>query len=113
LEKCHRIRKAKIDFEDFTEIFTQIYLLAMAEVGTGVCNPDGYYAGWDSKGTRSVSACNAVCLVEPQCTFTAYWPGKTCSRYQGEECGIMTGAHDYDMHTVYKKDLGKFLPSGQ
>ena len=91
---------------------TQNNLLAMSEVGTGVCNSNGYYAGWDGKGLDSAAACNAVCVAEPQCTFTAYWPGTTCSRYLGKDCGRMTGAHDYDMHTVYKKDFSKFLPSG-
>ena len=85
----------------------------MGEIGTGVCDPSGYYAGWDGKGLAGPSACHAVCLAEPQCTFTAFWWGKTCSRYQNEECGRMTGALDYDDHTVYKKYQGIFLPFGR
>ena len=86
----------------------------MEHVAIGICD-NGYYAGWDGIGTSTLDTCKAVCLADSRCTFIAYYPEKTCSRYQGETCGIMSGAENYDMHTVYKKERqeqGKFLLFG-
>ena len=77
----------------------------MSHVSIGVCDA-GYYAGWDGKGIESQEACNAVCLSESQCTYVAYWNGRTCSRYMGKTCNVLSGAHDEDFHVVYKKQPG-------
>ena len=82
----------------------------MSHLGTGICD-NGYYRGWDGKGIESQEACNAVCLSEAQCTYAAWYNGKTCSRYQGKTCNIQSGSSDWDMHVTYTKqpgDRGKF-----
>ena len=77
----------------------------MSHVGIGVCEA-GYYDGWDGKAIESQEACNALCLSESQCTYVAYWNGRTCSRYMGKACNVLSGAGDWDFHVVYKKQPG-------
>ena len=84
----------------------------MEYVGDGVCD-SGYYAGWDGVGAFTLDSCKAVCLADPRCTFIAFYPSMTCSRYEGESCSIMSGARDYDLHSVFRKERkGKFLLFG-
>ena len=57
--------------------------------GIGYCDA-GYYAGWDDKGNDSQEACNNICLSELQCTYAAWYPSETCSRYKGTTCNSVT-----------------------
>ena len=70
----------------------------MHHFGQGYCN-NGFYAGWDGQGDESEEACKIRCLVEPQCTFAAYYSGtkivkngrkKTCSRYKDRKCQLIS-----------------------
>jgi hypothetical protein len=74
------------------------YDTGMSSLGQGYCN-QGYYAGWDGKGLTSQAACNAVCMKESQCTYAAWFHGKTCSRYKLAAC-TLNGNRD---HFTYKK----------
>jgi len=69
--------------------------------GNGFCT-SGYYAGWDGKGIGSQESCNQVCLTEPQCTYAAFYAGRTCSRYRGDSCTLNS---DSD-HITYAKQSG-------
>ena len=82
----------------------------MVHLGTGHCDATGYYAGWDSKGLESSRACKALCLSEEQCTYAAWYHGKTCSRYNGKECNLDRDRKDFEKHELFKKQhsTGKF-----
>ena len=70
----------------------------MERLGDGFCQ-NGYYMGWDGKGVDSQDACNAVCLSEPPCKFAAWFPKKTCSRYNEEACHLNNDKN----HVTYAK----------
>jgi len=59
----------------------------MNPLGQGFCT-SGYYAGWDRRGVESHADCIKVCLDEPECTFAAFSPGRTCSRYNEASCTL-------------------------
>ena len=82
----------------------------MVHLGTGHCDATGYYAGWDSKGLESRKACEAICLSEEQCTYAAWFHGKTCSRYNGETCNLDRTRKDFEKHELFKKQhsAGRF-----
>ena len=69
--------------------------------GQGYCR-DGFYAGWDGKGTASQEECNALCLSESQCKYAAWWSHQTCSRYQDSNC-ILNGDVN---HVTFAKTNG-------
>jgi hypothetical protein len=66
----------------------------MIPYGSGYCT-SGYYAGWDKKGINSQAECDAVCAGESQCTFAAFFKGKTCSRYKGSTCTLNSDKNHY------------------
>ena len=66
----------------------------------GYCE-NGYLRGWDGKGAASQSACNDVCLAEPDCTHAAYnTPRRACARYKEASCQLKTSDKD---HYTFKK----------
>ena len=75
--------------------------LEMTLHGQGFCT-EGFYAGWDGKGTASQDACNAVCLSEQQCKFAAWFPQRTCSRYQDSDCELKNNVN----HVTFAKTNG-------
>ena len=79
----------------------------MKLMGNGICSA-GYYAGWDGRGTANQDACNLLCLLEKECTFTAYFndgQSQTCSRYNGKSCILDTSDAGRRAHTTYYKEL--------
>ena len=78
----------------------------MIYYGPGYCDA-GYYAGWDNVGTKSQEACNGVCLSEQECTYAAWWPNITCSRYNQTTCTLNSNAY----HVTYSKQSMEFLES--
>ena len=87
----------------------------MTHVGIGICNNGGYagnyHPHWDVKGLDSQAACNAVCLSESKCTFSAWNPGKSCHRFKGRKCDLDKWRKEFDWmkeYTVYKKQRGNF-----
>merc|ERR1719499_269163 len=70
----------------------------MTHLGVGYCT-SGFYAGWDGQGIDSQEACNQVCLTEQQCTYAAFFAGKTCSRYNGNACTLNSDTN----HITYAK----------
>ena len=82
----------------------------MVHFGTGYCN-QGYYAGWNDFGgigKESREACNAVCLSEAQCTYAAWNPTYTCSRYNVKICNFdSTVNEDFFYHEIFKKQISQ------
>ena len=83
----------------------------MQYYGQGYCNND-FYAGWDGHGDNSVEDCKNLCLKDSQCLFTAYYSGteiirngrtKTCSRYKGGSCHLLTSTSHARGHVTFSK----------
>ena len=91
-----------------------ISVIVMVYFGTGYCD-QGYYAGWNDFGgigKESREACNAVCLSEAQCTYAAWNPTYTCSRYNVKTCNLdPTINQDFFYHEIFKKQTtsSKFI----
>ena len=80
----------------------------MERLGIGYCK-NGYDAGWDEKGLDSQEACNLVCLSEKRCKFAAWYPKKTCSRYNGEICDLETNDDFHKSYSTFEKKSSGIL----
>ena len=77
----------------------------MYEYGVGHCQ-NGFYLGWDGKGQENVEDCKNVCIVEPQCTFAAFFDDgykKGCARYEAETCQLVASTDEQKAHKTFLK----------
>ena len=74
----------------------------MEDFGRGYCKK-ALLRSKDENGIDSQEACNLVCLAEPDCMFSSFRKGVSCSRYGNAGCKLHTVATNY---ATYKKIVG-------
>merc|ERR1712032_1254360 len=83
----------------------------MEDYGKGFCK-NNYIRGWDGKGIKSREACNDVCMAEEDCTYAAWYPNRTCSRYNGKDCKLNSDKNHYTWKKIQpKEDLKPIVPA--
>ena len=82
----------------------------MAYFGKGYCaqgKHSGWYSAHDDKQAANVEECNKLCLEEDQCKFASYYDDghmKTCNRYSGDECILVTSTIVAKKYNTSKKN---------